>query len=325
MLADVAQETEEAAPVATEGSPRIAADDDRNAIVVWGNDQEQDVFSRLIAELDTVPVQVLLEATIAEVRLDDDLEFGLRWFFENGDFSAAFTDVASGATGSSFPGLSLLFQGSDARVALNALASVTDVQVVASPNLVVMDNQTARLQIGDEVPVATQQARDVTDPNAPVVNTISFRDTGIILEVEPRVSSSGQVILDIAQEVSSVASTTTSGIDSPTISQRQIETSVVVGDGQTLALGGLIQEGRNRTTSKVPGLGNVPVLGAAFRNRSDTASRTELLVLITPRVIRDGHEARSVTGELRSRLGGADGLIRSGIAVPSTGHRIGQP
>ncbi|MCU0910463.1 MAG: type II secretion system secretin GspD [Rhodobacteraceae bacterium] len=311
---------EEAASV--EGSARVVADDARNAIVVWGNDTEQEAFARLIQSLDTTPVQVLLEATIAEVSLNDELNFGLRWFFENGEASGTFTNAETGSVGSTFPGLSLLFQGSSATATLNALNSVTNVNVVSSPSLLVLDNQEAKLQIGDEVPIATQQVRDTTDPNAPVVNTISFRDTGIILTVKPRVSQSGQVVLDIEQEVSSVSNTTTSGIDSPTISQRRIETSVVVTDGQTIALGGLIEESRNRTNSKVPGAGDVPVLGALFRNRNDRIGRTELLVLITPRVIRNGHESQAITGELRQRIRAANGVATTGIADPGIGHRI---
>lgn len=306
----------------SEGAPKIVADNAKNALVVWGNDVEQESFSRLIQTLDTVPVQVLLEATIAEVSLNDELNFGLRWFFERGDFRGTFSDASNGGVGSTFPGLSFVFQGNSAGVALNALASVTDVQVVSSPSLLVLDNQEARLQIGDEVPIATQQVRDTANPNAPVVNTISFRDTGIILSVKPRVSRSGQVVLEIEQEVSSVSNTTTSGIDSPTISQRKIKTNVVVTDGNTIALGGLIEESKNRTNSKVPGAGDVPVLGALFRSRKDVAAKTELLVLITPRVIRDGQEARAIANELRQQLQGANGLINTGVVVPGPIHRI---
>ncbi|MCV6594734.1 MAG: hypothetical protein OIF48_17420, partial [Silicimonas sp.] len=318
MLGEISAEEEPA----VEGQPRVVADTSKNAMIVWGNDSEQNAFAQLIRTLDTQPVQVLLEATVAEVTLNDELDFGLRWFFESGDVSSTFTNASTGAVSANFPGLTFLFQGTDARLALNALNSVTHVNVVSSPSLLVVDNQEARLQIGDEVPVATQQVRDTTDPNAPVVNTISFRDTGIILNVKPRVSSSGQVALEIEQEVSSVSSTTTSGIDSPTISQRKIKTNVVVSDGQTIALGGLIEEGRNRTNSKVPGAGDMPVFGALFRNRSDQVEKTELLVLITPRVIRNGAESRSVTNELRNRIQGANGLVRRGIPKPDTGHRI---
>ena len=318
MISDVAS----ADTGSIEGSARVVADDSRNAVVVWGNDTEQEAFARLIHSLDTTPIQVLLEATIAEVTLNDELNFGLRWFFENGGLRGTLSDVASGAVTSNFPGLSFMFQGSSAAAAINALNSVTNVNVVSSPSLMVLDNQRARLQIGDQVPIATQQVRDTTDANAPVVNTITFRDTGIILSVRPRVSQAGQVVLEIEQEVSSVSNTTTSGIDSPTISQRRIQTSVVVQDNQTIALGGLIQDSRNRTNSQVPGAGSVPVVGALFRNRRDAIGRTELLVLITPRVVRDGHEASAVTAELRSRIRAANSTVQSGIVDPGIGHRL---
>ena len=320
MLAEAARAEEGSATNAS--TVRVVADDARNAIVVWGNDGEQQAFAGLIRQLDTTATQVLLEATIAEVSLVDELNFGLRWFFEQGDLDATFTDAGSGSVGANFPGLSFLFQGPSAGATINALSAITDVNVVASPSLMVMDNQQARLQIGDEVPIATQQVRDTTDPNAPVVNTISFRDTGIILSVRPRVSSSGQVILDIEQEVSSVQNNTSSGIDSPTISQRKIKTTVVVSDGQTLALGGLIQEGGNSRASKVPGAGDVPILGALFRNKKDRFEKTELLILVTPKVVRTGSEARAVTEEFRRRLQNSNNLVGSGVAIPETGHRI---
>ncbi|MEL7092553.1 MAG: type II secretion system secretin GspD [Pseudomonadota bacterium] len=322
ILTDMLTSASEADTGVTEGSAKIVADDTKNAVIVWGNDKEQQNLARLIHALDTTPVQVLLEATIAEVSLNDELDFGLRWFFENGNFRGTFSDATNGGTGSTFPGLSFAFTGGSSAVTLNALNSVTDVNVVSSPSLLVLDNQEALLQIGDEVPIATQQVVDTTSTTAPVVNTISFRDTGIILRVKPRVSASGRVILDIEQEVSSVSNTTTSGIDSPTISTRKINTNIAVDNGQTIALGGLIEEAGNTTKSKVPGAGDIPVLGALFRNKSNTVAKSELLVLITPRVIRNGSEARSVTDELRSRIVGANGLVQTGIAQPTIGHRI---
>ncbi len=322
ILSEMLQDVAAAEGEIVTGAPRVVADDAKNTIIVWGNDSEQEALSRLIQTLDTTPVQVLLEATIAEVSLRDELDFGVRWFFESGRLNGAFSDASNGAVASTFPGLSFLFQGPSAQVALNALSSVTDVNVVSSPSLVVLDNQEARLQIGDEVPIATQQVQDTGDATAPIVNTISFRDTGILLTVKPRVSRSGQVILDIEQEVSSVTETTTSGIDSPTISQRRIETSVVVSDGQTLALGGLIEESHTRSDARVPGVGDVPILGALFRNRGDRVGKTELLILITPRVIRTGGESRAVTEELRGRMNRADGLVTTGIGTPEDGHRV---
>lgn len=302
--------------------PRVIADDTKNAVVVWGNDSEQDSFARLIRSLDTVPVQVLLEATIAEVSLNDELDLGLRWFFQRGNFRGTFSDASNGSTGASFPGLSFVFQGASAGVTLNALSSVTNVNVVSSPSIMVLDNQEATLQIGDEVPIATKQVVDTGNVNAPVVNTISFRNTGIILKVKPRVSSTGRVVLDIEQEVSSVAKTTTSGIDSPTISQRKVTTSVVISDGETLALGGLIEESKGTVVSKVPVAGDIPVVGNLFKRKEDKQAKTELLILITPRVVRNGSEAQAITDELRRRIPGANNTIRNGTGQVGDGHRL---
>lgn len=304
------------------GSVRVIADNTKNAIIIWGNDTEQDSFARLIQSLDTTPTQVLLEATIAEVTLNDQLDLGLRWFFEKGNLRGGFSDVSNGSIASNFPGLSFIFQGASAGVTLNALSSVTNVNIVSSPSLMVLDNHEATLQIGDEVPIATQQVVDTANPNAPVVNTISFRNTGIILKVRPRVSSSGRVTLEIEQEVSSVAQTTTSGIDSPTISQRKITTTVVVNDGQTLALGGLIEESKGVTRTKVPIAGDIPIVGNLFKRKKDTQRKTELLILITPRVVRSGSEARQITDELRRRIPGANRNIQNGTGQSSTRHRL---
>ena len=281
---------------------RIAADDENNSLLIYASPYEYQRISAMIEKLDRLPSQVMIEATIAEVTLKDGLEHGLTWFFDNQKSRFTFSDVTSGAVGSSFPGFSYVFSGTDARVALNAIASVTDVKVVSSPTLMVLDNKTARLQVGDQVPVATQSAVSIVNPDAPIVNSVSFRDTGVILNITPRVSDSGIVILDITQEVSSVTSTTSSGIDSPTIQQRRIETSVAVHDGDSLALGGLIEDSRKITSAGVPYISKIPVLGEVFKSKKKDVDRTELLVLITPRVVRDRDEAREATDEFRDRL-----------------------
>jgi general secretion pathway protein D len=187
-------------------------------------------------------------------------------------------------------------------VALNLLTEITDVRVISSPQLMVLDNQTARLQVGDQVPIATQSAVSISDPDAPIVNSIQFRDTGVILEVTPRVNASGLVVLDVFQEVSDVIATTTSDIDSPTIQQRSIESTVAVQSGDTVALGGLIRDRDEDSVTGVPLLSSIPVLGNLFKTTQTQTRRTELLVLITPRVVRDRREALEVTDELRRRL-----------------------
>ncbi len=255
-----------------------------------------------------VPLQALIEATIAEVTLVDNLEYGLQWFFRSADSSATFSGITSGAVAPSFPGFSYFLNATDVQVVLNALTEITDVRVISSPQLMVLNNETARLQIGDEVPVTVQAVQSIDDPAAPVVSTVEYRETGVILEVTPRVNAGGLVVLDIVQEVSSVVETTSSTLNSPTIQQRLIESSIAVQSGETVALGGLIQDTRTEIVTGIPVLSSIPILGNLFKTTTNRIDRTELLVLLTPRVIRDLQDARDVTEELRERLSGLDAL-----------------
>ncbi len=275
--------------------------DAKNALVIVATPQDYKNIFNILEKLDIVSNQVLLEATIAEVTLNDELQFGVQWFFEEGDAQISLSDATNGVVGNSFPGFSFLLTRDDVQVALDALASVTDVNILSSPSLMVVDNKTATLQVGDEVPIATQSSVGSTAA-FPVFNSISFRDTGVMLSITPRVNESGMVLLEIEQEVSDVVATTTSGIDSPTIQQKRIQTTVVVNDGQAIALGGLIEDSVQRTSAGVPYISRVPILGNLFKSRTDAKERTELLVLITPRVIRNMEEAQSVTDEFRQRL-----------------------
>ncbi|MCH8001894.1 MAG: type II secretion system secretin GspD [Proteobacteria bacterium] len=290
------------ATIQESGNIRIIADEKNNALVILATSAEYRMIEATLKRLDITPLQVLIEVTIAEVTLDDDLKYGLQWFFEQGDSSITFSTLSTGAVASAFPGFSYFFNGNDARVVLNALTKITDVRVISSPQLMVLDNQSARLQVGDQVPIATQSAVSITDPDAPIVNTIQFRDTGVILEVTPRVNASGLVVLDVFQEVSDVISTTTSAIDSPTIQQRSIQSTVAVQSGDTIALGGLIRDREEDAVSGIPILSSIPILGNLFKTTQKIVRRTELLVLITPRVVRDRREALDVTQELRRRL-----------------------
>lgn len=281
---------------------RVVADDGNNSLLIYASPTEFQRIGNLLERLDLMPSQVMIEATIAEVTLNDELSYGLRWFFENAESQITFSDANNGAVAPSFPGFSYLFTGNDAKVALSAISSITDVKVVSSPTLMVLDNRTARLQVGDQVPVATQSAVNIANPNTPIVNSVTFRDTGVILDITPRVNDSGMVVLEIGQEVSSVRSTTTSGIDSPTIQQRRIDTTVAIHDGDSLALGGLIEDSRNVTSAGVPFLEKIPLLGEAFKSKTKKVKRTELLILITPRIVRDRDEAQAATEEFRERL-----------------------
>jgi general secretion pathway protein D len=297
------------------GNIRIIADEVNNALVVLATSAEYRMIEATLRRLDITPLQVLIEVTIAEVELNDDLRYGLQWFFSEDNNSATFSTLASGDVASAFPGFSYVFADANTRVVLNALAEITNIRVISSPQLMVLDNQSARLQVGDQVPIATQSAVSVTDPAAPIVNSIQFRDTGVILEVTPRVNAGGLVTLDVLQEVSTVDQTTTSDLDSPTIGQRTIESTVAVQSGNTIALGGLIQDRDEDSTSGIPLLSDIPILGNLFKTTNVVQLRTELLVLITPRVVRDQREARDVTDELRRRMSTLAPLERK-IQVP---------
>ena len=165
-----------------------------------------------------------------------------------------------------------------------------------------MNNQTAALQIGNQVPIQTQQQQAVGTGNGNIVNSIEYRDTGVILRVTPRVNASGLVLLDISQEVSSVASLTTGGIDSPTIATRRIATTVAVQDGQVLGLGGLFSDSKTNGSSGLPVLSRIPILGALFGKATATQERRELIILIKPQIIRTPEDGRAVTEELRAKL-----------------------
>jgi general secretion pathway protein D len=310
---DAAVEGELAEATPEDSSMRVAADDGRNALIVRGHASDHDQVERLLRTLDSPSRQVLLEATIAEVTLNDEVEIGTRWFFETGNWGFKFSDLSNGAVAGTNPGFTAVFGVGNADVALSALSAVTDVKIISAPTLMVLDNKEGVLQIGDQVPIATRNSSSTEDANAPVVTQIDYRDTGIILRVRPRIGDGGRVLLDISQEVSDVAATRTSGIDSPTIQQRKVQTSVALGDGQTLALGGLVQENNSVSRSEVPGLGRVPVLGNLFRNKNSQKGRSELLILIRPRVVQNDQEAASATGYWRSRLSAADSVLDTGL------------
>lgn len=290
---------------------RIRADEANNSLVILATTEEFQLLQQVITVLDVTPNQVMLEATIAEVTLRDDLSYGLNWFLESGEFDFTFSSADNGAVAPDYPGLSVLFSGSDGRAVLSAVASVTDVNVLSSPTLMVLDNRTATLQVGDQVPIVTQTAVSTIDPDAPIVNQVELRDTGVILNVTPRVNEGGRVMLEIEQEVSDVVETVTSGIDSPTIQQRKIRTTVAVDNGSTIALGGLIRDRVSESATKIPLLGDIPGLGQLFRSTTKRNDRTELVVLITPRVIGGPDDAERVTQELRDKMRGVSQAIET--------------
>ncbi len=283
------------------GAAKVVVDEQMHTLVIQTVPTEYQRILRILRRIDVAGTQIMIEASIAEVTLTDELKFGVKWFFEKGNHSVTFTDAASGAVASAFPGFSYFLAARNINVALDALSSITKVNVISTPNVTVMDNKTAMLQVGDQVPIQTQAAQ-ATTAGAPILSSIQMIDTGVILSVTPHANDNGRVLLDIEQEVSTATPTTTSGIDSPTIQQRRIRTSVAVTDGDAVALGGLIQERDTVNKNQMPILGDIPLLGNAFGTKGDQINRTELLIIIRPRVMRDGEDARRATEEYRSRV-----------------------
>lgn len=281
----------------------ITADASNNALVFMATPQQYTTIKQALALLDVAPLQVLIEAAIAEVTLNDNLKYGFQYFFQpNPSYQVVLSNSASTAIAPSLPGYAAVYTGSNIKVVLDALSTVTRVELLSTPQLMVLNNETATLQVGDQVPIVTQQAVSTATPDAPLVNSVQYQSTGVILKVTPRVNRGGEVMMDIAQEVSDVTSTTTSAIDSPTIQQRKITSSVAVQDGETIALGGLITKSHTKGRGGIPGLSQIPILGALFGTTTDNNGKTELVVLITPHVVEDVRQARAVTDELRRKL-----------------------
>ena len=270
---------------------RIVPSEENNSLLIMATPTEFGVVESALRQIDVSPRQVLIELTLAEITLNDELRRGLQWHFETGNNSVTFGSSTSPSA--ILPGFSWGYTSSSGVSAvLNTLETLTDVKVISSPKILVLNNQTATLQVGDEIPVPTSTAVSSSDSNAPIINTIQYRNTGIILTVTPRINDSGLVMLDIEQEISNVVETASSGIDAPTVQQRKISSSIAVQNGATIALGGLIRNTLSKNNSGIPFLKDIPLLGNAFKSDTVTERRSELIVLLTPRVIRNVTETR---------------------------------
>lgn len=302
------------------GDTRIVADDVNNSLLVYASSADYETIVRALEQLDIPPLQVLIDATIIEITLQDELRYGLQWFFKDSLGSSYRGEgVLANALplARSFPGFnySIVDSANQVRAVLNALAEDRQLNVLSSPSVMVLDNRTATIRVGDQVPIRGQETTSVVTENPVTITNILYRDTGVSLTVTPRVNAGGMVQLEIAQEVNDVSSTTSSNIDSPTFLQRLIESSVAVQSGETIVLGGLIRESRSSQQSGLPLLHRLPVVGNLFGSTALSTRRTELIVLLTPRVAEDTREATAITDEFRSRMRGL-GEMQEELHVP---------
>ncbi|OGT05347.1 MAG: type II secretion system protein GspD [Gallionellales bacterium RIFCSPLOWO2_12_FULL_59_22] len=291
------------------GATKIIADKDNNALLILANHSEYETIASAIRKLDVVPRQVLIEVTIAEVTLSDEFSFGLEWYFSNGPNRKGFLDT--GATGISqlTPGFSYawLDPAGSIKAVLNAMAANSKLNIIASPHIMVSDNHTAKIQVGDRVPTVSQTqalaTAVATTATTGVISSVQYLDTGIMLSVTPHINAGGLVTMEISQEVSNAAKTVTSGIDSPTISKRSAQSTVTVQAGETMVLGGLISDKKSDSSSGLPFLSEIPLLGALFGAQNVKGDRTELVMLITPKLVANSQQAREITDEFRKKMG----------------------
>ncbi|WP_374729385.1 type II secretion system protein GspD, partial [Nguyenibacter vanlangensis] len=291
---------------------RILSNAQHNAVLVYATDQESDNVEQMLRRIDVMPLQVRIDAVVAEVQLNDALQYGTQFFFKSGGINGVLSNnsqtittgtLATAAFSHTLPGFIIGgASGGGAPFAIDALQNVTTVHVLSSPQLMVQDNRAARLQVGQLVPV--QIGSQSSTIGTSIYNQFTYQPTGVIMEVTPHVSQDGLVTLDIAQEVSSVSNTspvqaTTSSNANPTFNDRSVSSRVVVQDGQTVGLAGLITENSSRANSGIPWLKNIPVLGFLAGTQNNSRQRTELLILITPHVIHDQRDAVSLMEDLR--------------------------
>ncbi len=274
------------------GDVNLAVDDTRNALVVYTTGSRYASLKRLLQQIDILPPQVLIEATVAEVTLVDNLKFGLEWYLKNSSGPQTSILETIGALGLERVGMgySMIADSGKFSLLFNALAEEDLVRVLSSPRLTVRDGKSASMTVGTQVPVVTGEKASLdtgADDGRTVVRTYQYRSTGVSLNVTPTVHARDIVTLVIHQDVSEPAP---SGGENPLILNRTLSTEVVAASGQTVVIGGLIKETDGDTTSQIPFLGSIPLLGHLFKTQSRGSNRTELVVMITPHIIRSTQE-----------------------------------
>lgn len=298
-----------ATPAQAARGSTVVVDKSTNMLIFQGASEDYTQLRTLLATLDRPSRAALIEVTVAEVQLTDRMQFGVEWALRGdtsgGDRWTAGT-VGGLAIGSSGFTYRLLDSASQVRAIVNALASDNRAAVLSSPRVMARNGETALIQVGQEVPIVTSQQSTLTGTSPAagtgVLQTIQYRNTGVILRVKPVIHSSDQIDLDVVQEVSSAESTTTGVNVSPTFGTRRVETKLTLKNGSTVMLAGLISNSSSAGNSGVPGLKDIPVLGQLFRTDTRNINKTELIVLITPYVVNDDHEARAVTDAFRGTL-----------------------
>ncbi|RQO82523.1 type II secretion system secretin GspD [Acidovorax sp. FJL06] len=288
-----------------DGNVRVVADEKRNALLIRAPRTEYRRIEQALRELDKAPSQVLIEASIVEVSLTGNLQYGVEWFVQNSlsggrEGQALLNLNKTGDIGAKQPGFSytILNKAGVVRATLNALAEKSQVRLLSSPSVLVLNNHNATIQVGQQQPI--KSSTSVTTGNL-VTESIVYKDTGVMLSVTPSVNAGGLITMDISQQVTDVGDLDTATGQRAFLT-RQIQTRVAVRSGEPIVLGGLIRENDTTGRSGVPLLSSIPVVGALFGNTTNNNNRTELLVLMTPRALEDDDALRSASAEMRQRM-----------------------
>lgn len=334
------------------GSVQIIPDEATNLLVIKASQQDYLQIKKVIDSIDLVPRQVLIQVMVAEVTLTKLTKFGIEWWLKNNNRSIngiTLNEQAALGTGLVSPGAVKLGGGStnnplsgfnymllngvgDVVGLMNALASSGDVNILSAPHVMASDGKEAKIEVGNEYPIVTQTVTvpGTTTSTNSTSNSVSYRPTGIILSVKPHVNASGLVSLTISQEVSDVDNTNVSagGQSYPSFTKRKVETEVTIEGGKTLMIAGLIKDNTNNTSNGIPGLKDIPILGHLFGANSDSINKTELMITITPYVVRNRDEGDKVTASFKDGLLGIKHLMGKtdlNKSIPSAAQLLEKP
>ena len=299
------------------GELKIVVDEINNALIIRANPQDYTKAFKTIKQLDVIPRQVLVEVLIAEVTLDKNTEFGVEWTFVS-DYASLGGYKGVDRSGQNFnlgglgldltspvdtSGFTYAFASDALEAFLRAYSRENEVKILSTPHILVADNTDAKIDVGEEVPIVTSEYTPTSvQVDTSLSRSIEYRDTGILLTVTPRINDKGLVSMEVNQEVSNVSEQRLEGIDSPIILKRQAQTSLVVQDGRTIVIGGLIRDQKEVTQEGIPYLSRIPYVGMLFGYTNEIVKKTELLFLITPHVIENFNQAELLTHEFKEKV-----------------------
>jgi general secretion pathway protein D len=276
----------------------------RNAIIFQGSAEEFGQLRPLIESLDQAPREAIIEVTVAEVTLSDNDTLGVEWILNLGATPNEIirnTGTGIGTNGFNF---TVLNRAGATRLIMNALANDNRVRVLSTPKLLSRSGGEARIQVGAQVPIVTSQGTSSQlqqSGTSAILQSIQYRDTGVILTVKPTIYAGNQIDLEIKQEVSEAVQNNTSGLSTPVINNRTVSTQLSLQDGSTVLLGGLIMENASSTSAGIPGLKDIPGVGFLFGTQQVMKTRSELFVFITPYIINSSQDAASLAESFKNR------------------------